>query len=37
VHRDNILKAENVDMGVGYVYDASSEWGGYYTVVFARP
>lgn len=37
VHRDNILKADNVDAGVGYVYDPNSQWGGYYTMVFARP
>ncbi len=37
VHRENILNAGNLDAGVGYVYDANSEWGGYYTMVFARP
>jgi uncharacterized protein YkwD len=37
VHRDNILNARNVEAGVGYVYDPNSEWGGYYTMVFARP
>ena len=37
VHRDNILNSQNVDAGVGYVYDANSQWGGYYTIVFARP
>ncbi|MCI0520186.1 MAG: CAP domain-containing protein [Chloroflexi bacterium] len=37
VHKDNILNAGNIHAGVGYVYDAASEWGGYYTVVFARP
>ena len=37
VHRDNILKASNIDAGAGYVYDPNSEWGGYYTMVFARP
>jgi len=37
VHRDNILNAQNSEAGVGYVYDPNSEWGGYYTIVFARP
>ena len=37
VHRDNILNSQNVDAGVGYVFDANSQWGGYYTIVFARP
>ena len=37
VHRDNILNTKNTEAGVGYVYDAKSEWGGYYTMVFARP
>jgi uncharacterized protein YkwD len=37
VHRDNILKPDNTEAGVGYVYDPNSEWGGYYTMVFARP
>jgi uncharacterized protein YkwD len=37
VHRDNILNSLNSDIGIGYVYDPGSEWGGYYTVEFARP
>lgn len=37
VHRDNILNSLNSEIGVGYVFDPGSEWGGYYTVVFARP
>jgi uncharacterized protein YkwD len=37
VHRDNILNAAVSEIGIGYVYDQSSAYGGYYTVVFARP
>jgi uncharacterized protein YkwD len=31
------LNATNSDIGIGYVYDANSQYGGYYTVDFARP
>jgi uncharacterized protein YkwD len=37
IHRDNILNDTNSDIGIGYVYDANSQYGGYYTVDFARP
>ena len=37
VHRDNILNAAVSEIGIGYMYDQNSEYGGYYTVVFARP
>ncbi|MGW8250971.1 MAG: NBR1-Ig-like domain-containing protein [Anaerolineales bacterium] len=37
VHRDNILNNQVTETGVGYVYDPNSEYGGYYTMVFAQP
>jgi uncharacterized protein YkwD len=37
IHRDNILAGKMTDIGVGYVFNADSEYGGYYTVNFARP
>lgn len=37
VHRDNILNPDVSEIGIGYVYYANSSYGGYYTVVFARP
>jgi uncharacterized protein YkwD len=37
VHRDNILDSSFTKIGVGYVYSASSTYGGYYTLVFSRP
>ena len=37
VHRDNILNPSISEIGIGYVYNQDSEYGGYYTVVFARP
>jgi uncharacterized protein YkwD len=37
VHRDNILNPNVSEIGIGYVYYADSSYGGYYTVVFARP
>ncbi len=37
VHRDNILSKAVEQIGVGYVFCGSSTYGGYYTVVFARP
>lgn len=36
IHRENIL-SRNTQVGIGFVYDANSDWGGYYTTVFARP
>ncbi len=37
VHRDNILNSQVTEVGIGYVYDPNSEYGGYYTVDFALP
>ena len=37
VHRDNILDADVTEIGVGYVFYSGSSYGGYYTLVFARP
>jgi len=37
VHRDNILNPDAVYIGVGYAFNASSTYGGYYTVDFTRP
>jgi uncharacterized protein YkwD len=37
VHRDNILNPDVVEIGIGYSYNPNSSYGGYYTVVFARP
>jgi len=36
-HRENILNPYVTEIGIGYVYYASSQYGGYYTVNFARP
>ena len=36
-HRANLLHANYVDIGIGYVYLAGSPYGGYFTAVFARP
>lgn len=37
VHRDNILFADVSEVGIAYVFASGSSYGGYYTVVFARP
>lgn len=37
VHRDNILYPDVSQVGIGYVFDPASTYGGYYTVDFARP
>lgn len=37
IHRDNILAADISSLGIAYVYNASGQYGGYYTLVFARP
>ena len=37
VHRDNILNPDAVYIGVGYAFNASSTYGGYYTVDFTKP
>lgn len=36
-HRANLLSPNYTQFGVGYVYDADSDYGGYFVVVFARP
>jgi uncharacterized protein YkwD len=33
----NILHDEYTDIGIGYIYEPSSPFGGYFTAVFARP
>ena len=35
--RANILSAEYTEIGIGYVHEPGSPFGGYFTVVFARP
>ena len=37
LHRNNLLSPNYTQFGVGYVYDADSDYGGYFVVVFARP
>jgi uncharacterized protein YkwD len=37
VHRDNILNSQVNQVGIGYVFNPASTYGGYYTVDFARP
>ncbi len=37
VHRDNILSQAVSEIGVGYIYNENSTYGGYFTLVFARP
>lgn len=37
LHRNNLLSPNYTQFGVGYVYDADSDFGGYFVVVFARP
>ncbi len=36
-HRNNLLSPNYTQFGVGYIYDADSDYGGYFVVVFARP
>jgi len=36
-HTANILSPNYTQFGVGYVYDADSDYGGYFVVVFAKP
>jgi uncharacterized protein YkwD len=36
-HRNNLLSPNYTQFGVGYVYDADSDFGGYFMVVFAKP
>lgn len=37
VHRANILNGDVTEIGVGFVLNPASDYGGYYTAVFARP
>ncbi len=37
IHRANILSSKVTQIGIGYAYYASSKFGGYYTLNFARP
>ncbi len=37
VHRDNILSPKVTEIGIGYAYSPSSSYGGYYSLVFAKP
>jgi uncharacterized protein YkwD len=37
VHRDNILNANVSQVGIAYVYLKGSPYGGYYTLLVARP
>lgn len=36
-HRANILSEDFSDIGIGYIHEPSSPFGGYFTAVFARP
>lgn len=36
-HKANLLNTNYQDIGIGYVYEPSSPYGGYFTAVFARP
>ena len=37
IHRDNILNPDLDEIGISYVYVPGSPFGGYYTMVLARP
>lgn len=37
IHRNNILSTKVTQIGIGYTYNASSTYKGYYTLKFARP
>jgi uncharacterized protein YkwD len=37
IHRENILSDDITEIGIAYVFNANSSYGGYYTTVFARP
>jgi uncharacterized protein YkwD len=37
IHHDNMLNPDVSQIGIAYVYNPNSEYGGYYTTVFARP
>jgi len=36
-HRANLLSPNYTDIGLGYMYSPDSNYGGYFTAVFARP
>ena len=36
-HRANLLSPNYSEIGIGYIYEAGSPYGGYFTAVFARP
>lgn len=36
-HRNNLLSPNYTQFAVGYIYSASSDYGGYFVAVFARP
>jgi uncharacterized protein YkwD len=36
-HRTNMLNPTYTHIGVGYIYNANSTYGGYFTANFARP
>jgi len=36
-HRANLLSPNYIDIGLGYIYESNSDYGGYFTAVFARP
>lgn len=37
IHHDNMLNPDVTQIGIAYVFDPNSQYGGYYTTVFARP
>ncbi len=37
IHRAAILNSKYTNIGITYIFNAVSQYGGYYTVVFARP
>ena len=37
IHRDNILNSGVTQIGIAYVYVTGSSYGGYYTLIVARP
>lgn len=36
-HRDNLLSPDYTEIGIGYIFESNSTYGGYFTAVFARP
>lgn len=37
IHHDNILFSSVTQIGIAYAYSATSQYGGYYVVIFAAP